>query len=45
MKVHLHVDVQEICLIEWADAQESLGSIIVAGEAYEQWEAILRQSL
>lgn len=45
MKVHLHVDPQEICPIEWADAQDSLGYVIVAEEAYEQWEAILNQSL
>jgi hypothetical protein len=41
MKVHLHGDLQEICSIGWADAQESLGYVIVAGEASQQREAIL----
>jgi hypothetical protein len=30
----LHVDLQEICPIGWADAQESLGYVIVSGKAY-----------
>ena len=34
MKVHLHVELQGICLIVWADAQESLVYVVVAGEAY-----------
>ena len=42
MKVHLHVDLQEICPIGWADAQESLGYVIVTGKAYRQQEAILK---
>ena len=33
MKVHLHVDLQEIFSIVWADAQESLGYVIVTGKA------------
>ena len=41
MKVHLHVDLQEICSIGWANAQESLDYVIVAGKAYQQQEAIL----
>ena len=45
MKVHLHIDPQEICPIGWADVQESLGYVIVAGKAYQQREAILGQSL
>jgi hypothetical protein len=34
MKVHFHVDVQEIYSIGWADVQESLGYVIVSGKAY-----------
>jgi hypothetical protein len=29
MKIHLHVDLQEICPIEWVNAQEPLGYVIV----------------
>jgi hypothetical protein len=36
MKAHLHVDLQEICPIGWADAQESLVYVIMAGEVYQQ---------
>jgi hypothetical protein len=36
MNVHLHVDLQEICPIGWADAQTPLGYVIVAGKAYQQ---------
>jgi len=39
MKVHLHIDLQEICSIGWADAQESLGYVIMVGGAYQQQEA------
>lgn len=42
MGVHLHVGLQEICPIEWANAQVSLGYVIVTGKAYQQQEAILR---
>ena len=41
MKVHLHVDLQEICSIGWADAQEPLGYAIVAGKAYQSQGAIM----
>jgi hypothetical protein len=40
MKVHLHIDPQEICPVGWADVQESLGYVIVAGKAHQQQEAI-----
>ena len=30
MKVHLQVDLQGICPIGWADAQESLGYVIMS---------------
>jgi hypothetical protein len=36
MKVHLHVDLQEICPLVYADAQEPLGYVIVTGKAYQQ---------
>jgi hypothetical protein len=42
MKVHLHVDLQEIYAIGWADDQESLGYVIMAGKAYQQVQAVLR---
>lgn len=42
MKVHLHVDLREICPIGWADAQKSLSNIIVS---YQQQEAIQGCSL
>jgi hypothetical protein len=32
MKVHLCVDLQEICQIEWTKVQESLYSVIVTGK-------------
>ena len=32
MKVHLYVDLQEICPIAWANAQESLDYVIVTGK-------------
>jgi hypothetical protein len=41
VKVHLQVDLQEICPIGWTDAQESLGYVIEAGEADQQQEEIL----
>ena len=41
MKVHLHVDLQGICLIGWANAQESLDYIIVTVKEYQQQKAIL----
>jgi len=41
MKVNLHADLQETCPKGWTDAQESLGSVIVAGKAYQQRESIL----
>jgi hypothetical protein len=41
MKGHLHVDLQGIHPIGWADAQESLGYIIMTGTAYQYQEAIL----
>jgi hypothetical protein len=41
MNVHLHVDLQEICPIGWADAQDSLDYVIEAGKAHQQREAIL----
>ena len=44
-KIHLHVDLQGICSIGWADAQESLGYVIVTGKAYQQQEAILGWNL
>lgn len=34
MRVHLQIDLQKICLIGWADAQESLGYGVVVGKAY-----------
>jgi hypothetical protein len=36
MKVHLHVDQQEIFPIGCPDAQESLGCVIITGKAYQQ---------
>ena len=41
MKVHVHIGLQEICPVWWADAQESLGYVIVGGKAHQQEEAIL----
>jgi hypothetical protein len=35
MKVYLHVDLQEICPIGWADAQESLDYVVVIGKSYQ----------
>jgi len=32
MKLCLYVDLQEICPIGWADAQESIGYVIVIGK-------------
>jgi hypothetical protein len=32
MKVHVYVDLQEVCSIGWANAQESLGYVIVIGK-------------
>ena len=44
MKVCLHIDLQEIWPIGWADdTQESLGYTIVAEKAYQQQEAILEE--
>lgn len=40
MKVHLRVDLQEICLTGWADAQQSLGYGIETEKASQQQEAI-----
>jgi hypothetical protein len=34
MKVHLHVDLQEICPIGCADAQEVSGYVIVIGKKH-----------
>ena len=33
MKVHLYVDLQEVCSIGWANAQESLHYVIVTAKA------------
>ena len=44
MKVHLYVDLWEICLIGWANAPESLVTVRVTGKAYQLQESILRQS-
>lgn len=42
MRVHCHVDLQEICPIGWANnAQGSLGYVIVTEKADQQQEAIL----
>jgi hypothetical protein len=41
MKVHLYVDLQEVCSTGWVDAQESLAYVIVTGKTYQQQEAIL----
>lgn len=41
MEVHLHVYLQEVCSIGWADAQEPLGYVIVAGKAHQLQEAVL----
>jgi hypothetical protein len=41
MKVYIHVDLQEVCPIGWADAQDSLRYAIMAGKSYQQGEAIL----
>jgi hypothetical protein len=35
MKVHLHVNLQEICPIGWTDAQESLDYVIVIDDTYQ----------
>lgn len=32
MNVHLHVDLQEVCPVGWANAQESLNCVIGIGE-------------
>ena len=42
MTVHLYVDLQEVCSIGWANAQESLGYVRVTEKAYQLQEAILR---
>jgi hypothetical protein len=36
MKVHLHVDLQEILPVGWADAQESLGYVVMTGKVAER---------
>jgi hypothetical protein len=36
MGVYLYVDLQEICPIEWACAQESLDYAMVIGKAYQE---------
>jgi hypothetical protein len=36
MKVNLHFHLQEICLIGWAEAQESLGYVNMDGKTYQQ---------
>lgn len=41
MKIHLHVDLQEICPLGWTDGQESLGYVILAGKTCPQQETIL----
>jgi hypothetical protein len=41
MKVHLYVNLQEICSTGWTNVQESLGDVIVTGKAYQKQEAIL----
>jgi hypothetical protein len=40
MKAHLYVDLHEISSIGWANAQKSLGYVIVTGKAYQLQEAI-----
>jgi hypothetical protein len=45
MKVHLHVEQQEICPIGWADAKKSFVYVIVTGKANQQQEAILGSCL
>ena len=42
MKVHLYVDLQEICSIGWTNVHKFLGYVIVTGKAYQLQEAILR---
>lgn len=39
MNVYLQVDLQEIFSIRWADAQKSLGYVIVSGKAHQLREA------
>jgi hypothetical protein len=41
MEVHLHVDLQKICPIGFADAQELLGYLIMTEKEYQQQEIIL----
>lgn len=45
MNIHLYADLKEICPVGWDDAQESLGYVIIAGKAYQQWEANQEWSL
>jgi hypothetical protein len=41
MNVHLYVDQQGIYPIEWADAQESLGYVIVSVKSKKQsWDEV-----
>jgi hypothetical protein len=41
LKTNLHIDSREIFPVWRADTQKSLGSVIVAGKAYQQLEALL----
>lgn len=40
MKIHLHIDLQKLCSVVWADAQDLLGYAIMARKAYQKQEAI-----
>lgn len=41
MKVYFPVNLQEFSPMWWADAQESLGYIIIAGKSYQSLEPLL----
>jgi len=41
MKVHLHVNLEEITPIGWANVLESLNYVIVSGKADQQQETML----
>jgi hypothetical protein len=42
MKAHLYPDLQETCSIGWADAQDSLGYVILARKVHHLQGSILR---
>ena len=45
MKVHLYVDLQEVCSIRWDTAQESLSYVILTRKGHQLQEAKEMKSL